>query len=180
MELLELVVTIAYESKINFEDVFSPVRTWDAIIYNFLKKRNIVIPNKGDEPDRTDGVGAYVKEPQTGIDNWVVSFDLNSLYPHLIQQYNISPETLYDGVVCADYKDVGVEGLLEQKLDTDYLKAKQLTLTPNGKHFTLKKKGFLPQLMEDMYNTRTEYKRKMMEAKQEYENTKDKKLLKDI
>ena len=53
-------------------------------------------------------------------------------------------------------------------------------MTPNGAIFRTNKKGFLPQLMEDMYNTRTEYKRKMLEAKQEYENTKDKKLLKDI
>ena len=42
-------------------------------------------------------MGAYVKEPQIGMHEWVVSFDLNSLYPHLIMQYNISPET-YNGI----------------------------------------------------------------------------------
>ena len=170
MKLLELVITLAYESKINFEDVFSPVRTWDAIIYNFLKKNNIVIPPPQKQDERKEIIGAYVKEPQAGLHKWVVSFDLNSLYPHLIQQYNISPETLYDGVVCADSKDIGVSGLLEQKLDTGYLKAKQLTLTPNGQHFILKKKGFLPQLMEDMYNERVEFKKKMLQEQQKLED----------
>ena len=82
--------------KINFEDVFSPVRTWDSIIYNFLKQRNIIIPRpdkKEEVEDRQEIIGAYVKEPQAGLHKWIMSFDLNSLYPHLIQQYNISPET---------------------------------------------------------------------------------------
>ena len=170
MKLLELVITLAYESKINFEDVFSPVRTWDAIIYNFLKRKNIIIPQQTDQGERKEIIGAYVKEPQAGLHKWVVSFDLNSLYPHLIQQYNISPETLYDGVVCSDSRDIGVTGLLEQKLDTDYLKTKQLTLTPNGQHFTLKKKGFLPQLMEDMYNERVAFKKKMLQEQQKLED----------
>jgi DNA polymerase elongation subunit (family B) len=99
-----------------------------------------------------------------------VSFDLNSLYPHLIQQYNISPETLYKGVVCADSEHIGVDGLLEQKLDTDYLKQKDLTLTPNGKHFTTKFQGFLPQLMSKMYNDRVIYKKKMLQEQQKLEN----------
>jgi DNA polymerase elongation subunit (family B) len=175
MKLLELVITLAYESKINFEDVFSPVRTWDAIIYNFLKKKNIVIPQAPgydslNNNNKGEIIGAYVKEPQAGLHNWVVSFDLNSLYPHLIQQYNISPETLYNGDVCVDSQTTGVVGLLEQKLDTGYLKDKQLTLTPNGQHFTLNQRGFLPQLMEDMYNERVEFKKKMLEEQQKLED----------
>ena len=165
MKLLELVVTIAYESKINFEDVFSPVRTWDSIIYNFLKKRNVVIPNKGEESDRTDFVGAYVKEPQTGLHNWVMSFDLNSLYPHLIQQYNISPETKTDII-----KDITVDKLLSQEIDTKFLKDNNSCMTPNGQCFTNQYKGFLPQLMEDMYNERVEFKKKMLKEQQKLED----------
>ena len=123
MKLLDLVITIAYESKINFEDVFSPVKTWETIIYNFLRKQNIAVPQERHKGESKGGIeGGYVKEPHVGLHKWVVSFDLNSLYPHLIQQYNISPEMISDDeVLKIKYKD-GVKGLLERKLDTKYLK----------------------------------------------------------
>ena len=165
MKLLELVITLAYESKINFEDVFSPVRTWDAIIYNFLKKKNIIIPQPVEQDDRKDIIGAYVKEPHAGLHKWVVSFDLNSLYPHLIQQYNISPETK-----CGMKDDITVDKLLDQKLDTTFLKENKQCMTPNGQCFTNEIKGFLPQLMEDMYNERVEFKKKMLQEQQKLED----------
>ena len=165
MKLLELVITLAYESKINFEDVFSPVRTWDAIIYNFLKKKNIIIPQPAEQDDRKDIIGAYVKEPHAGLHKWVVSFDLNSLYPHLIQQYNISPETK-----CGMKDDITVDKMLDQKLDTTFLKENKQCMTPNGQCFTNEIKGFLPQLMEDMYNERVEFKKKMLQEQQKLED----------
>ena len=170
MKLMDLVITMAYDSGINFEDVFSPVKTWESIIYRFLKDKKIATPVKAEESEPRTIEGGYVKDPHVGMHEWVVSFDLNSLYPHLIQQYNISPETLYPGVVCADSVNIGVKGLLEQKLDTDYLKQKDLTLTPNGKHFTTKFQGFLPQLMGKMYNDRVVYKKKMLEEQQKLES----------
>lgn len=94
MKLIELAITMAYDAKVNFSDVFSQVRMWDSIIYNYLKKRNIVIPPKEKTEKDSQYEGAYVKEPVPGIYDFVVSFDLNSLYPHLIMQYSISPETL--------------------------------------------------------------------------------------
>jgi DNA polymerase elongation subunit (family B) len=69
---------------------------WDSIIYNYLKKQNIVIPPKTKSEKNEKYAGAYVKEPIPGVYDWVVSFDLNSLYPHLIMQYAISPETLVE------------------------------------------------------------------------------------
>ena len=46
MKLIELALTMAYDAKVNYEDVFYQVRMWDTIIYNYLKRRNIVIPPK--------------------------------------------------------------------------------------------------------------------------------------
>ena len=94
LKLIELAITMAYDAKTNYEDVFSQVRMWDNIIYNYLKKRNIVIPPRDRTEKNEKYAGAYVKEPIPGVYEWVVSFDLNSLYPHLIMQYAISPETL--------------------------------------------------------------------------------------
>ena len=62
--------------------------------YNYLKKKNIVIPPKEKIEKNSKYAGAYVKEPIPGRYDWVVSFDLTSLYPSLIMQYSISPETL--------------------------------------------------------------------------------------
>ncbi len=93
MKLIELALALAYAAKVNFVDVFSQVRTWDQIIYHHLRSEDIVIPMKRGGSKNEQYAGAYVKEPITGMHDWVVSFDLNSLYPHLIMQYNISPET---------------------------------------------------------------------------------------
>ena len=97
MKLIELAYTMAYDAKVNYEDVFSQVRMWDNYIYCELLRRKIAIPPKKESATKTEKyAGAYVKEPKPGFYDWVVSFDLNSLYPHLIMQYNISPETLLD------------------------------------------------------------------------------------
>ena len=78
--------------------------------------------------------------------DWVVSFDLNSLYPHLIMQYNISPETVLD----ERFPSVSVDKLLNEEVDLSGLK--DVTVCPNGAMFTTKKRGFLPKLMEKIYD----------------------------
>ena len=113
MKLLELAITMSYDAKVNFEDVYSQVRMWDTMIYNYLADKNIVPPpRKGSKKDEKYA-GAYVKEPVPGKYDWVVSFDLNSLYPHLIMQYNISPETLWE----TRHPSANVERLLNQEVD---------------------------------------------------------------
>ena len=174
MKLIELCFTMAYDAKVNFNDVFFQVRTWDAIIYNYLKKRNIVIPPK-DRSEKSDKfAGAYVKEPIPGKYDWVVSFDLNSLYPHLIMQYNISPETLLE----ERHPSATVERILNRQVDFgDY---NEYAICPNGAMYRKDVRGFLPELMEKMYNDRVIFKKKMLVAKQQYEKTKTKELEKEI
>jgi len=174
MKLVELAVTMAFDAKVNFHDVFYQVRMWDMIIYNDLKKKNIVIPPKKDESKNEKYAGAYVKEPIPGVYDWVVSFDLNSLYPHLIMQYNISPETLLD----KKFPGVSVDKLLNKEVDLSQLDG--VTVCPNGAQFTTKKRGFLPVLMERIYNERVIFKKKMLEAKKEYEKNKTKALEREI
>ena len=154
MKLLEMIISLAYMAKCNFNDVFSPVKMWDCIIYNHLKDQQIVVPPKK-HATKTEGYeGAYVKDPQIGRHKWVASFDLNSLYPHLIMMYNISPETLV-----GMYPESGlVDALLDREVDVAFLKEKNLTMTPNGSLYTRKKQGFLPALMEKMYTDRVKYK----------------------
>ena len=175
MKLIELCLTMAYDAKVNYMDVLGSVKYWDILIYNYLNKKKIVIPQKkkSEKPEKFEG--AYVKDPLVGMHKWVMSFDLNSLYPHLIMQYNISPETLYSQ---EKVKDMSVDKLLDRKVDTSILKG--VTLTPNGALFKTNKRGFLPEIMQTMYDDRVKYKKLLLQAKQEYENTKNPKLLKDI
>jgi len=176
LKLIELVLTMAYEAKVNYTDVFSQVRMWDMLIYNYLKKDNIMIPPKKDNIKDDKYEGAYVKDPITGMHNWIVSFDINSLYPHLIMQYNISPEK----IIGVEPSGISVDKLLDHATPLTHLKTEGACITPNGAKFKVDSPGFLPRLMESMYNDRVKFKTLEFQAKQEYQKTKDKSLLKEI
>ena len=177
LKLIELGLTLAYDTKTNYEDIFAQTRMWDSLIYNYLFERKIIVPPKSNNSKTAAFEGAYVKEVQVGKHDWVASFDLNSLYPHLMMQYNISPETLIE---VSDYdkemrdvisKGVSVDKMIEQNVDTSKLTG--VTITPNGQFFRTDKQGFLPKMLEEMYVDRSKFKKLMLKAKQEYENEKD-------
>ena len=179
LKLLELGLTLAYDTKTNYDDVFAQTRMWDALTYNHLMERNIVVPPRIIKDKDAAFEGAYVKEPQVGLHDWVASFDLNSLYPHLMMQYNISPETLIEPENYTEEmrevleQGVSVDKLLLNKIDLTHLRDKNVTLTPNGQFFRTDFQGFLPKMMEDMYEDRKKFKKLMLQAKQEKENEKD-------
>ena len=172
MKLIELALSLAYDAKVNLSDVYSQVRMWDTLIYNDLKKRNVVVPPKRGERKNEQYAGAYVKEPQPGMYDWVVSFDLNSLYPHLIMQYNISPETLVD----RRHPSASVEGLLSRDVQI----SGDFAVCANGAQYRRDIHGFLPEIMQRIYDERTIYKKKMIQAKKDYESSPSDKLRKDI
>ena len=174
MKLIELALTMAYDAKVNYIDVFYQVRMWDNIIYNYLKKRDIVIPPRIRADKNEKYAGAYVKEPIPGKYDWVVSFDLNSLYPHLMMQYNISPETLVE----ERHPTVSVDKILEEQLSFEMYK--NYAVCANGAMYRKDVRGFLPELMEKMYGERKVFKKKMLDAKQQYEKTPTKALEKEI
>ncbi len=177
LKLLQLAITLAYDTKTNYEDVFAQTRMWDALTYSYLRDKDIIVPPRVIKDKDAAFEGAYVKVPQVGLHDWVASFDLNSLYPHLMMQYNISPETLIEpenytnemrGVL---EQGVSVDRLLKKRIDTT--KLENATLTPNGQFFRTDIQGFLPKMMEEMYTDRSKFKKMMLAAKQEYENEKD-------
>jgi DNA polymerase elongation subunit (family B) len=165
MKFIEQVMAMAYDAKINFSDTMTTVRMWDTIIHNYLLDQNIVVPPFKRVSNFESLVGGHVKEPKIGLSKWVVSFDLNSLYPHLIMQYNISPET-FMGKVDFPSIDYMLKGMWEYRDG-------MVAYAANGCTYRKDKQGFLPALMEKMYNDRVVFKKKMLEAKKEYEATKD-------
>ena len=97
---------------VNYEDVLGTTTIWDTIMYRLLNQQKVAVPAKV-EKSKGDYEGGYVKEPQVGSHEWVTSFDLNSLYPNIIVQYNMSPETVVDGL-----SDTSVERMLRGVTDS--------------------------------------------------------------
>jgi len=173
LKLFELALSIAYDTKSNFTDVFTQTRMWDSLTYCYLLKQNIIVPPMKISKKDSAFEGAYVKDPQVGMHHWIASFDLNSLYPHLMMQYNLSPETLIEP---EDYthemrqiisQGVNVEKMLNKQIDLSKLTG--VTLTPNGQFFRTDKVGFLPKILEEMYEDRKKFKNMMIDAQKKYE-----------
>ncbi len=174
--LIDLSLTVAYESRVNYDDIFSQVRVWDTLIANHLMKKKICVPPREDQTKETKYVGAYVKEPKPGLFKWVVSFDINSLYPHIIVQYNISPEK----ILGSNTSGISIDKMLKGTTPLDYLATEGACITPNGAKFKTDSQGFLPEMMETMYKERVIFKKRMLDAKKKKEKTGDVSLDKEI
>jgi len=168
MKLIELILTMAYDAKCNYADIFSAVRTWDCILYNHLWNKNIVVHQRDTSRRGRQIVGAYVKEPRPGKYDWVVSFDATSLYPSIIMQYNLSPETMQAGW----HKDIVIEKLLQEKYELDELQDKNLAMTANGYAFKRDDLGVFPEIVKKLFDDRQKYKKQMIEAQKQFELTK--------
>ena len=178
LKLLEMVISLAYLCKVNYGNTFGQVRMWDTLIYNNLLRKNIVIPPKTRSHKSSEFEGAFVKDPIIGAHDWVVNFDLNSLYPHLIMQYNLSPETLITDELPSDLQEIKdtrpkVDGLLNKSISLDALKKNGVTYTPNNEFYRVDKQGFLPEMMQQIYNDRVKYKGLMIETKKKLQKEKD-------
>ena len=166
LDLITLVLTMAYRGGVNYGDTLGTTNIWDSIIYRMLNKMKVVVPPKTEKP-KTAYPGGYVKEPQVGAHDWVTSFDLNSLYPNLIVQYNMSPETVLDGIV----HDVSVERILDRDLfsdDFDYSKLSH-SIAPNGVRFSHDREGVIPTIIKQYYSERRVIKSEMIKLQQEYQ-----------
>ena len=166
--LITLAMTMAYKGGVNYQDTFGVTAIWESIIYRRLNENNIVTPltQKIDnyrpvgatdysvkcpssvfrEEGRTHQIaGGYVKDPKAGKYEWVVSFDLNSLYPNIIVQNNMSPETYNEQTPNGSFAKAGKEGY-----ETYYRKDKQ---------------GVLPKIIKEYYDERVSIKKQMLAAK---------------
>lgn len=172
MGLIELAMTMAYRGGVNFSETFGTTSIWDSILYRMLIKDNKVVPPKVAKR-KEPYPGAFVKDPMVGLHEWVASFDLNSLYPNIIVQYNMSPETLVEGKI----PGVNVDKILDGQefiLDNDY------AVAATGQQFTKDREGIIPTIIKQYYNERRAIKKRMLEAQQEYEKKKSKKLENEI
>ena len=185
MKLIDMVLTLAYDAKVNYEDVFSQVRMWDVLIHNHLWAKNIAVPPSKENKKDATYTGGHVKVPKIGMHDWVVSFDLNSLYPHLIMQFNVGPDTisrLGSPDTAINDIDISIDELLDEDIELPIIEG--YSLAANGTYFSNEKRSFLAEMMQRLYEDRARYKIKMIEAQKAYETETDKKkkreLIKDI
>src|SRR6056300_1820381 len=165
--LLSLVMTVAYGGGVNYSDAFGTVGIWETTLYRRLIKEGRVPPIKGGPGQRAgELVGGYVKDPRVGMHPWVVSFDLNSLYPHLMLQYNMSPETYLEN----EREYVSQEMVLSGKFQSERT---NMSVAANGACFTNEFKGIIPEIIDEYYGNRKVIKTKMLEVEQALENAKD-------
>jgi DNA polymerase elongation subunit (family B) len=167
MGFIGQVFSMAYDAKISYSDTLTTVRMWDVIIHNYLMNRNIVVPAINVQESDETFDGGYVKEVRIGMSKWVVSFDLNSLYPHLIMQYNIGPETIRHHI-----DGISVDGILDGGLSLkvrEYLVENNLTISASGHTFDRSKQGFLAELMQTKYNSRVDWNNEKKLAQQQLE-----------
>lgn len=178
-KLIELALTLSYDNKCNYEDVFAQVRMWDVICFHHLKEQNKVVPPIERHEKNEKYEGAYVKPPIPGLYNWVASYDVNSEYPSVIMGSNISPETIVEPESYTDNmrnvlnQSVDVDRLLASLIDTSAIKDDNVTLTANGQFFRRDKQGFMPEMVEKMFADRKRYKKEMLDAEAAYENEND-------
>jgi|TARA_R110000851_G_scaffold57363_3_gene133613 DNA polymerase elongation subunit (family B) len=168
--LITLAMTMAYRGGCNYEEVFGTTTIWDTIIYRILNLQKIAVPAKTEKP-KGDFAGGYVKDPQVGSHDWVTSFDLNSLYPMIIVQYNMSPETVVDGLV-----DTDVPRMMAGVTNT----SGPYAIAPSGVRFTKEKEGIIPSVIRQYYAERKQIKRQMLDAQSEYEVNPTKELMNKI
>ena len=174
--LIDLVLTMAYRSKCTLRETLGTVAIWDSILYNEFKRRKIAVPQKKGSSYNTIE-GGHVKDPQVGSHEWVVSFDLNSLYPHLIMQYNMSPETVVNNIRSGTTIDELLD-LCSQKKDVDI--PDDMCLTATGQLFRNDVEGIIPQIIQEYYDERVQIKKQMLDAKQRYEKNKTKAIEREI
>jgi len=171
MGLITLAMTIAYKGGVNYQDTFGVTAIWESIIYRKLNLQKIVPPAFPPEAYKSKFAGGYVKDPQVGAHDWVVSFDLNSLYPNIIVQNNMSPETLI-----SQNQHSGVDYYLKGGLPNETKHAVAANGSTYRKDFT----GVIPSIIEDYYDERKSIKNIMLATEQEYQKNKDSSLESEI
>jgi len=165
MGLITLVITTAYIGGVNYTDTLGTTAIWDSIIYRRLMRERTVpgltqapASNYDIKSGKSRIAGGYVKEVVQGMSEWVMSFDLNSLYPNIIIQNNMSPETL----IPHSFVNSVVPDIL---INTDKKAPEGVAMAGNGSVYRKDVKGIIPEIVEELYTKRVEIKKRTIEFK---------------
>ena len=176
LDFIEIARGLAHLGHVPYEDVFMSSRYLEGAILVYLKKQNIVAPNKPPRPKKFSNdkfVGAYVQDPIKGKHNWVYDLDITSMYPSCIMSLNISPETKIGKLEGwspeefirgkkKTYSITNDEKLLGRFTETElkgYLENRSIGIATNGVMYRTDKDGLLPALLRKWFDERVEYRK---------------------
>ena len=177
LDFIEIARGLAHLGHCPYEDVFMSSRYLEGAILVYLKKQNIIAPNKPPRPKKFSNdkfVGAYVQDPIKGKHNWVYDLDITSMYPSCIMSLNISPETKLGKIEGWNpeeflkennkktYSITQGEKLLGRFTETElkkFLDEKDVGVATNGVMYRSDKDGLLPALLRKWFDERVEYRK---------------------
>jgi DNA polymerase elongation subunit (family B) len=160
---------LAYKGFAKIEDSLGKIMIVTGAMCKEANKMGKIIPTFPPANVQEDYVGGYVREPQRGLQEAVVSFDANSLYPNTIITLNLSPETKIGKIVYKDEETCEVKftnGKLHKftpkQLDEFCSKGK-IALSSANVLYRQDAKGICPTFIDSLYQERVEIQRQLQE-----------------
>ena len=93
LQYLGLIRMLAYVGCVTFDAAMGALSVINGAFCTQARHKQQIIPTFIRGEDTGKNPGAYVSEPQQGFQNYILSFDANSLYPNVMISLNMSPET---------------------------------------------------------------------------------------
>ncbi len=176
LDFIEIARGLAHLGHVPYEDIYMSSRYLEGAILVYLKKQNIIAPNKPPRPKNFSGdkfVGAYVQDPIKGKHDWVYDLDITSMYPSCIISLNISPETKIGKIegwspeefIRGQNKTYTITnneqelGRFTEKELKKYLEDRSVGVATNGVMYRTDKDGLLPALLRKWFDERVEYRK---------------------
>ena len=178
LDFIDVCRGIAHVGHVPYEEVEWSSRYLEGAVLVYLKKLGIVAPNKKKDGrkdlfEENKFSGAYVQDPQKGRHEWIYDLDITSMYPSIIMSLNISPETKIGEIVGWNPEEyvkkvpktytVKMGGKEQGKVTHEelekYFNDNQVSISSNGIIYKTDKKGLIPALLEQWFDTRVEFRK---------------------
>jgi DNA polymerase elongation subunit (family B) len=144
----DTIFTTASMANLNIYKASSAVNLTEALLFKEYYKNKMVIADSFRDKERGNYEGAYVKQPILGRHDSVACFDFASLYPSIMREINVSPESFIEKI-----KD-------PEKLE-EYKKKDNIIVSCTGAVYK-KEDSVLKSILTDLYADRKGSKRKHM------------------
>lgn len=164
---------MSQSAQCNLNDIFRVTRIWDCIINHYCVDNDMQVPTWFHNGYDGGYEGAYVKPTIPGDYKWCISFDIASLYPSIIMQNNISPETILPiekFPKCTAHDLTNKTDVYKKALEV--AKENNATLAANGSLYSKENYGILPTLIEIFMKKRKDAKAVMKETANKLEYAK--------